>query len=57
MFQNHVKMTHNISCASLIEFRFIDLKWLNILYEIYQNRSRNVEIYLLQFFSQLHRAS
>ena len=41
MFQNHVKMTHNISCASLIEFLFINLKWLKVMYEIYQNRSRN----------------
>jgi len=49
MFQNHVIMTHNISCASLIEFCFTDLKWLNFVYELYQNRSRNVEMYLLQF--------
>jgi len=44
MVENHVKMTHNISCASLIDFRFIDLKWLNFIYEMYQTRSRNVEM-------------
>jgi hypothetical protein len=49
MFQNHVQMTHKISCASLIEFRFVYLKWLNVMYEIYQNRSRNVEMHLLKF--------
>jgi hypothetical protein len=44
MVQNHVITTYNISCANLTEFCFIDLKWLKFMYEMYQNRSRNVAV-------------
>jgi hypothetical protein len=40
-------MIRNVSCVRLILFRFIDLKWLYFIYELYQCQNRNVEIYLL----------